>query len=88
MPSQAAVPCELVLASETGELRIESVSPVRDAVPSIVDVAPAASWDEREAHDLYGVRFDGHEPLRPLVEITTSTLLAGPCRCRAETRTR
>ena len=29
---------------------------------------PAANWDEREAHDLYGVRFDGHEPLRPLVE--------------------
>ena len=31
-------------------------------------VVPAANWDEREAHDLYGVRFDGHEPLRPLVE--------------------
>ena len=37
-------------------------------MPTIVDIAPAAGWDEREAHDLYGVRFDGHEPLRPLVE--------------------
>ena len=37
-------------------------------VPTIVDLAPAAAWDEREAHDLYGVRFDGHEPLRPLVD--------------------
>ena len=37
-------------------------------MPTIVDLAPSAGWDEREAHDLYGVRFDGHEPLRPLVE--------------------
>jgi Ni,Fe-hydrogenase III large subunit len=37
-------------------------------VPSIVDLAPAAAWDEREAADLYGIRFDGHEPLRPLVD--------------------
>jgi Ni,Fe-hydrogenase III large subunit len=37
-------------------------------VPSIVDLAPAAGWDEREAYDLYGIRFDGHEPLRPLVD--------------------
>ena len=29
---------------------------------------PAAGWDEREAADLYGLTFDGHEPLRPLVE--------------------
>ena len=36
--------------------------------PSIVDLAPAAGWDEREAHDLYGVDFAGHEPLRPLVD--------------------
>ena len=41
---------------------------VAGAVPSIVDLVPAANWDEREAHDLYGVRFDGHEPLRPLVD--------------------
>ena len=37
-------------------------------MPTIVDLAPAAGWDEREAHDLYGVGFDGHEPLRPLVD--------------------
>jgi len=35
--------------------------------PTIVDLVPAADWDEREAHDLHGLRFDGHEPLRPLV---------------------
>jgi Ni,Fe-hydrogenase III large subunit len=35
-------------------------------VPTIVDLVPAAGWDEREAHDLHGLRFDGHEPLRAL----------------------
>ena len=61
-------PVRVVLAGESGELRIETVDPVAGAVPSIVDLVPASGWDEREAHDLYGVRFDGHEPLRPLVE--------------------
>ena len=46
---------------------VETVEVTNGAVPSIVDLVPAASWDEREAHDLYGIRFDGHEPLRPLV---------------------
>ncbi len=50
-----------------GELEIESVGTEDGHVPSIVDLVPAAGWDEREAHDLYGVVFDGHEPLRPLV---------------------
>jgi Ni,Fe-hydrogenase III large subunit len=35
--------------------------------PSIVEVVPAAEWDEREAHDLYGAAFESHAPLRPLV---------------------
>ena len=30
-------------------------------VPTIVDLVPAADWDEREAHDLHGLRFDGHD---------------------------
>ena len=38
-----------------------------DEPPTIVDLTPAVEWDEREAHDLYGLRFGGHEPLRPLV---------------------
>jgi len=41
---------------------------VGGAVPTLIGIAPALEWGEREAHDLNGVRFDGHEPLRPLVE--------------------
>ena len=51
-----------------GTVGLESVGAGGGVVPTIVDLAPSAGWDEREAHDLYGVRFDGHEPLRPLVE--------------------
>jgi Ni,Fe-hydrogenase III large subunit len=60
-------PVRIVLA-DGARLRLETVDPVAGTVPSIVDLVPAAGWDEREAHDLYGIRFDGHEPLRPLVE--------------------
>jgi Ni,Fe-hydrogenase III large subunit len=56
-----------VLVSPDGEVRLESVAPRDGVVPTIVDRAPSMAWDEREAFDLYGVRFSGHEPLRPLV---------------------
>jgi Ni,Fe-hydrogenase III large subunit len=56
-----------LLAEPDGTTRLETVASVQGLVPSIVDLAPAAGWDEREAHDLQGVRFAGHEPMRPLV---------------------
>jgi NADH/F420H2 dehydrogenase subunit C len=34
-----------------------------DAVPSVVVVWPTADWHEREAWDLFGIRFDGHPNL-------------------------
>ena len=37
------------------------------AVPSLADIVPALQWDEREARDLHGVVFSGHEPHRALV---------------------
>ena len=37
------------------------------AIDTLVNLFPAAGWDEREAHDSYGVRFDGHDPMRPLL---------------------
>jgi len=64
----AGGPVRVALSNEGGDVLLETVEPVADTVPSIVDLIPAASWDEREAHDLYGVHFEGHEPLRPLVE--------------------
>ncbi len=59
----------VLLTGPDNQTRLESVVPDGEgSVPSIVDLAPAMGWDEREAHDLYGVGFAGHEPLRPLVD--------------------
>jgi len=48
-------------------LRVISCAPAAGAVETIVDLVEAAAWDEREAHDLYGLQFPGHAPLRALV---------------------
>jgi len=34
---------------------------------SITGIYPGAEWYEREAHELYGVQFDGHPGLTPLL---------------------
>ena len=65
---RAGGPVRVVLANDEGAVRLETLEPVQGAVRSIVDVVPAAGWDEREAHDLYGIQFAGHEPMRPLVK--------------------
>ena len=36
-------------------------------VPSVTSVWRAADWYEREAHDLFGVNFDGHPGMSPLL---------------------
>lgn len=37
------------------------------ALPSVSAIWPAADWYEREAHDLFGVVFEGHPDLSPLL---------------------
>ncbi|MCC6831811.1 MAG: nickel-dependent hydrogenase large subunit [Thermoleophilia bacterium] len=53
-----------VLAGETP--RLLAVAAPGGVVPTLVDLLPAG-WDEREAADLYGLRFEGHDPHRALV---------------------
>jgi Ni,Fe-hydrogenase III large subunit len=57
-----------VLLEPDGTLDVVSVAVRNGRVPSLVDLAPGAEWSEREAHDLHGVHFDGHEPMRPLID--------------------
>ncbi|HUY58673.1 MAG TPA: NADH-quinone oxidoreductase subunit C [Solirubrobacteraceae bacterium] len=51
-------------------MRALSANAPGGAIDTIADLTPAADWDEREAHDLYGLRFTGHEPMRALVTHT------------------
>ena len=44
-----------------------SVSPDEPFVPSIVSLWRGADWFEREGHDLFGIVFQGHPNLAPLL---------------------
>ena len=37
------------------------------AIPSVMDLWPAADWHEREAYDMLGIVFDGHQDLRRIL---------------------
>jgi Ni,Fe-hydrogenase III large subunit len=63
----------LIVSPQT--LRVISCDAPDRSVQSIVDLVEAAGWDEREAHDLYRLRFAGHEPLRALVTHTDDPAL-------------
>jgi NADH-quinone oxidoreductase subunit C/D len=49
-------------------LRLKAAAPAPDPViPSITAVYPGADWFEREAFDLYGIRYAGHPNLKRLL---------------------
>jgi len=44
--------------------RIDRSNPV---VPTITNIYDGANWHERETHDFFGIKFDGHPHLIPLL---------------------
>lgn len=45
-------------------VRIPRSEPV---VPTVSDIFPGANWHERETHEFFGIKFDGHPYLVPLL---------------------
>ncbi len=44
--------------------RIDRTNPV---VPTLTEIYAGANWHERETHDFFGIKFDGHPHLIPLL---------------------
>jgi len=57
----------LLSLTKNMRIRIKVEVAEGEAIPSIVDVYPAANWFEREAFDMYGVLFSDHPDLRRIL---------------------
>ena len=64
-----AVVCHLLSLTHNWRLRLRVFAP-DDSYPLVASITPvwnSANWFEREAFDLYGIIFDGHEDLRRIL---------------------
>jgi NADH-quinone oxidoreductase subunit C len=48
-------------------VRLKLATDAETAVPTLINIYPAAGWWEREAHDMYGIKFDGNPDHRRLL---------------------
>ncbi|MBI5369481.1 MAG: NADH-quinone oxidoreductase subunit C [Planctomycetes bacterium] len=63
-----AVVYNLYSFSRNERFRVKAFVPEDDpAIESVAALWPAASWAEREAFDMYGIRFTGHPDLRRIL---------------------
>lgn len=59
-----------VVDVDSREYRVIHCAAGSGKVPSATAIAPAASWYEREIHDQFGIAFEDHPDLRPLMRHT------------------
>jgi NADH-quinone oxidoreductase subunit C len=57
----------LALREGAPRLRVQVWIDDGETVPSVVPVWPTADWHEREAFDMFGIRFEGHPYLKRLI---------------------
>ncbi len=64
-----AATTHLLSIKHNWRLRVRVFAPDDDLpiVPSVTDIWPAANWFEREAFDLLGILFEGHNDLRRIL---------------------
>ncbi len=64
-----AIVSHLLSVKHNWRVRVRSFAPDDEmpVVASVTSVWPAANWFEREAFDLFGILFDGHDDLRRIL---------------------
>ncbi|MEM7197717.1 MAG: NADH-quinone oxidoreductase subunit C [Pseudomonadota bacterium] len=58
---------QLLSVQHNRRLRLKVICDEEIAVPSVARIWPSAGWFEREAWDMYGIFFSGHEDLRRIL---------------------
>ena len=66
-PERFDVVYHLLSMTKNKRIRIKASINENEAVPSIVNIFPAAEWYEREAYDLYGINFSNHPDMRRML---------------------
>jgi NADH-quinone oxidoreductase subunit C len=66
-PKRFDVVYHLLSLSRNLRIRIKIEAEEDVAVPSVVEIYPAANWFERETFDMYGITFADHPDLRRLL---------------------
>ena len=66
-PAEFSVVYHLLSISPVEEFRVKVAVIEPDEVPTAVGVWPNANWYEREAWDMFGIRFSGHPNLRRIL---------------------
>ena len=66
-PERFDVVYHLLSPRKNQRIRVKLATDDKSAVPSVVEVFPAANWYEREAYDMYGILFSGHPDLRRIL---------------------
>ena len=57
----------LLSMNNNSRITIQAFTDKSNSVPSIKEIFPSADWYEREAFDLYGINFLGHDDLRRIL---------------------
>ena len=66
-PERFDVVYHLLSPRRNQRIRLKCRTDATTAIPSVVEVYPAANWYEREAYDMYGILFSGHPDLRRIL---------------------